>query len=121
MNVEDSDDELTGLAVGAIDLIVMSDGVTMKTHGPETCVGPFCCIHNPSEHPLRTAPMTWFAEMSLMFRVCEHGNSHPDPDSLEFRQLLVYIGLESPYDGWHPCCDFMCCQEPHREDDDDGD
>ena len=34
----------------------------LRTHGPDECSGPFCVIHNPSDHPLRDAPMHWRTE-----------------------------------------------------------
>ncbi len=100
-----------GLDAGTSDLLVLHDGRTMQTHGPDVCFGPYCCIHNPSDHPLNTAPLTWLAEMALMFRVCKHGAVHPDPDALRFHMLMALIGRAVPYDGYHPCCDEHCCHE----------
>lgn len=53
-----------------------------NTHDPSTCAGSACCLHQPSDHPLNTAPLFWRADSGLMERVCEHRIGHPDPDSL---------------------------------------
>lgn len=100
-----------GLDSGDLDVILLHDGTTMQTHGPARCLGPNCCIHNPSEHPLRTAPLAWVPEMKMMFRVCEHDSMHPDPDALAFNTQMALMGLRANfYDGWHPCCTQTCCQ-----------
>lgn len=56
----------------------------------DDCFDNHCCIHNPSDHPLRAAPLVWRQagifdwKPSHMERMCEHGVGHPDPDSLAF-------------------------------------
>jgi hypothetical protein len=104
------DDDL-GLDNGRQDLITLVDGRLMSTHGPEVCFGPHCCIHKPSDHPLRNAPLTWVGDLKMMFRVCEHKSIHPDPDALEYHQVAALIGRVPPYDGYHPCCEHHCCNE----------
>jgi hypothetical protein len=99
-----------GLDDGFMDVIVLHDGTTLQTHGPARCLGPHCCIHNPSDHPLKDAPLQWVADMRMMFRVCRHDSIHPDPDALEFRHTMTLLGRASWYDGWHPCCDDGCCE-----------
>ncbi len=104
-----ADDEL-GLDSGTKDLIVLHDGTTLTTHGPARCLGPHCCIHNPSDHPLKDAPLQWMGgKLNMMFRVCEHEHLHPDPDSLDFHTALALARMGGYYDGWHPCCDHHCC------------
>ena len=93
-----------GLDSGRKDIISMPNGTVLETHGPLRCQGTFCCIHNPSEHPLRNAPMVWIKDMNLMMRVCSHEHLHPDPDSM--RYLASWLG---GFDGWHPCCGDRCC------------
>lgn len=112
------EDENLGLDDGFLDLIVLADGRTIRTHGPSRCLGPegndkgpYCCIHNPSDHPLNTAPLSWMQEMNMMFRVCKHGSIHPDPDALLFHQMLAFVGRAVPYDGYHPCCPTLCCYQ----------
>ncbi len=95
-------DDSLGLDSGQRDIIVMYDGPVLETHGASQCAGSNCCIHNPSEHPLRDAPMHWIRELNLMMRICPHGHPHPDPDSMQFLQLFYF-------DGWHPCCSNRCC------------
>jgi hypothetical protein len=113
---DQGDAGLMGLGSGRQDLIVLHDGRTMTTHGPGICFAGNCCIHSPSDHPLRDAPLSWSDEMKLMFRVCEHDQIHPDPDSLFFNQWV----LRMFYDGWHPCCDARCCYKKEEADDRDG-
>lgn len=62
-----------------------SGGTLKNVHEKVECFLEYCCIHNPSEHPLREAPMDWWGEFRHMVRVCEHGISHPDPDDLQFK------------------------------------
>ena len=67
------------------DTIALHDGTILTgVHMPDECLGPNCCIHNPSDHPLRETPLAWLGEIRAMFRVCEHGYFHPDPDDLAF-------------------------------------
>lgn len=76
---------------------------TVLTHRKEDCVGDHCAIHNPSDHPLKDAPMTFRADkMGLIERQCEHGVGHTDPDSLAF-----IAGGEETYLGSHGC--DGCC------------
>lgn len=114
-----SDDELAGLWTGDTDVIVLHDGRTMKVHGPNRCLGPHCCIHNPSEHPLKNAPLVWVDSVGQMFRVCLHDHLHPDPDSMEFHRAMAYAGLADFYDGWHPCCPARCCFDDASDKEDD--
>lgn len=94
---------------GMRDLISLSDGTLLSTHGPDACRSEACCIHSPSDHPLRSAPLRWMPKLYLMVRMCEHEVIHPDPDSMEYRTLLVLAGRLPFYDGWHPCCEQRCC------------
>lgn len=93
-----------GLDNGDMDVVGLHDGTTLQIHGPARCAGTRCSFHNPSDHPLRTAPMIWMPEINLILRVCEHGRTHPDPDSLDFLQSRFVA-----YNGWHPCCTQRCC------------
>lgn len=108
-----------GLDSGEKDLINLADGTVLSTHGPAHCLGDHCCIHNPSQHALRAAPMVWAQEMRLMFRRCEHDALHPDPDAMEFSNVMALMTGSGWYDGWHPCCPQQCCrqvQEPLVDD-----
>lgn len=92
-----------GLDAGTMDVIFLRDGTGMQIHGEARCAGAPCPFHNPSDHPLREAPLAWFKELNLMMRQCEHGSLHPDPDS------MLHLRFRTFYDGWHPCCEQQCC------------
>lgn len=68
-----------------------------NVHPADACSGPFCVIHNPSDHPMREFPTHWLDARGLMQRVCPHGITHPDPDALALQ----------PYAGLHEC--DGCC------------
>ena len=69
--------------------ITLASGRTLTNIHPEgTCIGEHCCIHNPSDHPLKNAPMEWYPQISHMVRVCEHGFQHPDPDDIQFKMMI---------------------------------
>jgi hypothetical protein len=86
------------------DIIVLHDGTTMTTHGRARCALEHCCIHNPSDHPLRNAPLSWLKSINLMLRICPCSQPHPDPDSMDWLRSRFM-----PYDMWHPCCEQRCC------------
>lgn len=77
----------------------------LRTHGPDECSGPFCVIHNPSDHPLRDAPLNWRADKGVMERICPHGIGHDDPDDVAHRQRMGQSGA-----GVHGC-DGCCWKE----------
>jgi hypothetical protein len=93
------------------DFIFLHNGDMLRTHAPERCEGGHCCIHNPSEHPLRDAPLNWRADRYLMERVCTHGIGHPDLDDLAYKKRRM---SPSEYDsyafGIHGC--DACCRWP---------
>ena len=86
------------------DLIGLHDGRVLVTHPPQRCAGNACCIHNPSVHPLDTAPLHWRGDIGLMERTCPHGIGHPDPDDIAYKARVTGD------DGWgvHGC--DGCCQ-----------
>jgi hypothetical protein len=99
---------------GSWTLLRQTDGLLVRTHGSAFCEGdPSCCIHNPSDHPLRFAPLRWVQfqpDEGLMFRVCRHDTIHPDPDALLYSNIAYLLGGRgTAYDGWHPCCVERCC------------
>lgn len=100
--MSESDDQ----TVFGMDLITLLDGRVMQVHPPQACRGQTCCVHNPSEHPLRTAALTWNALTATMNRVCSHGLVHPDPDDIAFKERTL-----GPSDVWgygvHTC--DGCC------------
>lgn len=57
----------------------------------DDCLEHGCCIHNPSNHPMRDFPQVWREAIPIvdlkpshMERICPHGIGHPDPDSLAY-------------------------------------
>jgi hypothetical protein len=68
------------------DITLYSGAKLTNIHPEGTCLLGVCSIHNPSDHPLRDAPMDWFGDnIRALVRVCEHGFRHPDPDDLRFK------------------------------------
>jgi hypothetical protein len=59
-------------------------GSLLETHDAEVCAGEWCCIHNPSDHPLKHNALYWRGH--VMERICNHGIGHPDPDDLAWRR-----------------------------------
>lgn len=89
--------------------VQLANGAILTTHGPGQCANEHCCIHNPSDHPLNTAPMNWRADRALMERMCEHGVGHPDPDDIAFKAKAygsVYANNEAVHG-----CDGCCTKE----------
>lgn len=77
-------------------------GGTLRTHPKGACAGEFCAVHNPSDHPLRDAPLNWRGDRGIMERICPCGIGHDDPDDLAYR---ASVGREAS--GTHGCCG--CC------------
>lgn len=78
-------------------------------HKREVCEGTYCAIHNPSEHPLKDAPIVLrhaspfsFKPHGFVERMCEHGIGHSDPDSVAF-----YTRNGNKGHGMHGC--DGCC------------
>lgn len=90
-------------------LLGLDDGTVFHGHGAGRCAGMWCCLHNPSAHPLATAPLRWRPDLYLMERRCPHEQHHPDPDSLEYLRNLPVLGgpAVALIAGWHHC--DGCC------------
>lgn len=73
-------------------------GQNLWVHSRENCKGPYCPIHNPSDHHMKDWPVHWRDDRKIMERICVHGVGHPDPDDI------------SDDDGTHGCCG--CCDSP---------
>lgn len=80
--------------------------IFLRTHAPDECSGPFCVIHNPSDHPLKDAPMHWRSDKGVMERICSHGIGHDDPDDLAYRRTQRMAS------GTHGC--DGCCRKETR-------
>lgn len=98
------------------DAIFLPDGTLLQTHHPSRCVGHFCSIHNTSDHPLRDAPQLWDPRFKSIYRMCTHGNVHPDPDDFAFKVRSGFSALTLAFIGAHTCDD--CCRWPARDEDD---
>ena len=83
---------------------VTGTGQPLKVHEKGQCVGEFCVIHNPSDHPMRDFPTHWRFDRAIMERICPHGIGHPDPDDLAFNRSQ---GVRD--DGTHGC--DGCCRK----------
>lgn len=72
----------------------------LTTHHIRECLGRACCIHNPSDHPLKDRPLNWRGH--VMERLCEHGIGHPDPDDSAYRRSVGMVTHE--VHGCDGCC-----------------
>lgn len=78
-----------------------------SVHRETDCAGDICPIHNPTAHHMRSRPLHWRSDRSMLERICDHGIGHPDPDHLpRWRQL----GHEA--NAVHGCCG--CCLPPEE-------
>jgi len=85
----------------------ISENQVIVTHDASKCAGKNCCIHNPSDHHMRSWTMYWRGDKGVMERLCpEHGVGHPDPDDADFNRRAGrdYLNV-------HGCCG--CCT-PHK-------
>lgn len=80
-----------------VEVTSPAPGIVQINHAPSLCEGDVCCLHNPSDHHMKTWPTTFRSDRAvrvryrvfvLTERVCEHGIGHPDPDSLDFARSL---------------------------------
>ena len=67
-------------------LIGANQGVAVleNVHSPGLCAGQACVVHGPSDHHMRSWPLTWRDDKRVFERSCEHGVGHPDPDDAAF-------------------------------------
>lgn len=77
-------------------------GQNVLVHTKESCKGPHCPIHNPSDHHMKDWPLHWRDDRHIMERICKCGVGHPDPDDI------------SDDSGIHGCCG--CCTAPPERD-----
>lgn len=99
------------------DVVRLVDGSLLLVHLDIDCLAEYCVVHNPSEHPLKGAPLNWRDDRRLMERICQHGIGHPDPDDLRFKKVQFFIrhGRQAIDDdvwaeGVHGCCGY--CIQP---------
>lgn len=70
---------------------------TLTAHPRAQCEGEICCIHNRTEHCMRSFPQHWRSDRGIMERICRHGVGHPDPDDWQNTDTV------------HGCCSPPCC------------
>ena len=102
----DEKHKISGYAEPFFGMQLDPDKYVLNTHRKTDCLGPNCAIHNPSDHPLKDAPLNWRADRRLMERICEHGVGHPDPDDLAFKRKMRGDEFASG-EGVHGC--DGCC------------
>lgn len=86
----------------------------MRVHGRDKCDGRGvpCCIHDPSDHGMRTWPMNWRSDTGVMERICPHGIGHPDPDHMGYVRSLT---PEHECPDEYPGDEGGDCPHPHLE------
>ncbi len=92
-----------------------SIALAIRTHDEGDCLGPYCCVHNPSDHHMNTWPLIHRVDRWPMIseRLCSHGVGHPDPDSLDFISNFSYDQETKEFAGIHGC--DGCCREDVNE------
>jgi hypothetical protein len=80
--------------------VTLIGGQTLRVHNRKMCEGRNCCIHNPSDTPMKHWVMNWRSDAGKMERMCMHDVGHPDPDDMEYRKDTT---------GIHGCCPYLCC------------
>lgn len=60
--------------------VLENNGEIVLAHPPTQCAGSQCCLHNRSDHHMRSWPQVWRGDRGLMERICPHGCGHPDLD-----------------------------------------
>lgn len=100
-------------AVDVIDIIINDrmeifidgNGRKVDVHASGQCAGQNCSIHNPSNHVLKDAPLTWRSDRRMMERICSHGVGHPDPDDVSYNVMVLDKDEESySMHGCDGCC-----------------
>lgn len=79
----------------------------ISIHNPTQCAGRPCVFHNPSDHALSKAKVSYNESLHRVERVCSHGIHHPDVDEV----VKVYDGFgetEALKFAKHNDCDGCC-------------
>ena len=74
-------------------------------HEKSDCAEQVCCIHNRTNHSMRTFPQHFRTDRGIMERTCPHGVGHPDPDQILW--LKATLGEKAQYELIHGC--DGCC------------
>jgi hypothetical protein len=95
------------------DMVALRNGpVLVNVHTRDRCAGQHCCIHNPSDHHMLTWQPRWDSTEKRMWRECDHGHTHPDPDDLAFLRKAFGYERAAMY-AIHGC--DGCCQPYVKE------
>lgn len=88
------------------ELLSLGGGYFLRTHPESKCAGSRypCCVHRPSDHALKDAPLNWRGDLGLMERLCPCGIGHPDPDDLEYKRRIMGAEYNRYAFGVHGCC-----------------
>lgn len=92
------------------ELVALGTGRIMRIHTAGQCTGTPCPFHAPTKHHMVGWPMSWQADRGLIERLCEHGISHPDPDSVAYlagRMTWDLVIVGEVYVARHEC--DGCC------------
>jgi len=82
------------------------NGMEHTIHHKDLCKGKHCPFHNPSNHPLKDAPIhIRYDKGALVERICEHGVGHDDPDSVAY-----FHSIGEKWAGVHGC-DGCCTKD----------
>lgn len=89
------------------EVVAATKDRALAVHPESICAGQVCCIHNPSDHHMKSWKQLWRADRGLMERLCpEHGVGHPDPDHIAY-YATTHTEDETWAEGVHGCCG--CC------------
>lgn len=94
-----------------MEIFVDGNGREVRVHPAGTCAGQNCSIHNPSNHPLKDAPLNWRDDRKMMERICQHGVGHPDPDDVAYN--VIALGKDESTYATHGC-DGCCATVPAK-------
>lgn len=94
-----------------MEIFVDGSGHEVRVHPSGTCAGQNCSIHNPSNHPLKNAPLNWREDRKMMERICQHGVGHPDPDDVAYN--VIAAGKDEEVYSMHGC-DGCCAAAPAK-------
>ncbi|MFE9525133.1 hypothetical protein [Streptomyces sp. NPDC006631] len=83
-------------------------GEVLLAHPRKDCIGRHCAVHKPSAHVMAAFPQHFRFDRMLMERICPHGIGHPDPDDLEYKEMVLGPGEEAAAYGVHGC--DGCCR-----------
>lgn len=66
----------------ALERVTLVGGEPLNAHVEDECMGPYCTIHNNSDHHMVKWKQTWDGRVGRIMRICPHNVAHPDPDEI---------------------------------------